>query len=133
MTSGEYFGCNRNSRRIILSNWQTVNEIIKVNPEPLEQPVVRQASTEDQLIALWLHGRSKGTKVVYAADSKQFLMLVSKPLHEITLGDLQSFADHLEQTKLRQRWDVIWPPLIEQNVLAFGCHAGLSGCHNVLL
>ena len=76
------------------------NEIVKVN-QPIEQEVVRQASTDSQLVALWLHGRSKGTQAVYAGDSKQFLDLLGKSLHEITLGDLQGFADYLEQHNLR--------------------------------
>src|ERR1035437_5185947 len=70
------------------------NEIIQVNPEPPDQPVVRQADSDEQLIGLWLHGRAKGTVVVYAAGYIEVLNFVTKPLHQITLGDLQAYADH---------------------------------------
>lgn len=74
------------------------NEIVKVNPEPV---VMRQADTDDQLVALWLHGRPRGTQVVYAAASTEFFGFIGRPLHQITLGDLQAYADHLEQQNLR--------------------------------
>lgn len=77
------------------------NEIVRVNTEPPGQPVIRQATTDEQLIGLWLHGRAKGTQVVYAAASKVFFDFVGKPLHQITLGDLQSFADSLDQRVFR--------------------------------
>jgi integrase/recombinase XerD len=66
-----------------------------------EQPVVRQADTDEQLVGLWLHGRSRGTQIVYAADSKKFLDQVAKPLHEVTLGDIQKFADDLGRQSLQ--------------------------------
>ena len=64
------------------------------------QPVVRQAQSDAQLIELWLHGRSRHTQRAYRADVQQFLERVEKPLHAVTLGDIQDFADHLEQTQL---------------------------------
>ena len=65
------------------------------------QPIVpRQAHTDAQLIELWLHGRSKHTQRAYRADVRQFLDRADKPLHDVTLGDIQEFADHLEQTQL---------------------------------
>jgi integrase/recombinase XerD len=55
----------------------------------------RQAETDQQLIELWLHGRSRHTQRAYRADAALFLGAVEKPLHRITLGDLQGFADQL--------------------------------------
>ena len=77
------------------------NPITKLDSVQPSEPVVRQADTDEQLLALWLHGRSKGTRTVYAAAAEEFLARVAKPLHQITLGDLQSFADRLEQQALR--------------------------------
>jgi len=74
------------------------NEIINLTPD---QPLTRQASSDEQLVGLWLHGRAAGTQVVYTAGSREFLNFVRKPLHQITLGDLQSYADHLGQLNHR--------------------------------
>lgn len=69
-----------------------------VPSEQAAQPVVRQAQTDAQLIELWLHGRSRHTLRAYRADVEQFLGMVEKALHDVTLGDIQGFADHLEQS-----------------------------------
>lgn len=71
----------------------TDNLPVPFNPNP---PVPRQAETDVQLIGLWLHGRSRHTQRGYLADTKTFLALVGKPLHQVTLGDIQAFADKLE-------------------------------------
>lgn len=75
-----------------------------------------QASTDQQLIALWLHGKSAHSKRAYMADIDKFFDYVGKPMfwfeeiwneksgefetvrREITLGDLQSFVDSLTGT-----------------------------------
>jgi integrase/recombinase XerD len=55
----------------------------------------RQAESDQQLIELWLHGRSRHTQRAYRADTERFLKAVGKPLHQITLGDLQEYAGQL--------------------------------------
>ena len=55
----------------------------------------RQAETDQQLIELWLHGRSRHTQRAYRRDADRFLRGVEKPLHRVTLGDLQGFANQL--------------------------------------
>jgi len=55
----------------------------------------RQAEGDSQLIALWLHGKSRHSQRAYRADVQRLLAAVQKPLAEITLGDLQRFADSL--------------------------------------
>lgn len=55
----------------------------------------RQADNDSQLIALWLHGRKAHTQRAYAADVQRLLAALQKPLAEITLSDLQGFADSL--------------------------------------
>jgi len=60
----------------------------------------RQADTDAQLLALWLHGRSNHTQRAYQADAAEFLSFVGKHLHGVTLGDVQAFADTLESDGL---------------------------------
>jgi integrase/recombinase XerD len=62
--------------------------------------IPKQAESDEQLISLWLHGRSKHTQRAYNADMVKFLKSVYKPFQKITLGDLQSFADELMQGDL---------------------------------
>jgi integrase/recombinase XerD len=55
----------------------------------------RQADNDAQLIELWLHGRSRHTITAYKPDVNRFLVQLGKPLHHVTLGDLQGYADTL--------------------------------------
>lgn len=48
------------------------------------------------LIQLWMHGRSRHTRRYYQADAQRFLVFVDKPLAQVTLADVQGFADALE-------------------------------------
>lgn len=62
-----------------------------------EQPVaLRQAETDAQLIAIWLHGRSIHTQRAYRADVGEFLGFVGRPLHQVRLADIQAFYDQLD-------------------------------------
>jgi integrase/recombinase XerD len=72
--------------------------LVPVTPTAL---VVRQQAESDQhLIELWLHGRSRHTQRAYRADAERFLGAVEKPLHRITLGDIQQFAGQLAESGL---------------------------------
>jgi integrase/recombinase XerD len=62
---------------------------------------VRQAQSDAQLIELWLHGRSRHTQRAYHADAERFIGSVPKTLHQITLADLQAFADRLASSELQ--------------------------------
>jgi integrase/recombinase XerD len=65
---------------------------------PPQSPIVRipqQADSDEQLIKLWLHGRSKHTIKGYTNDIKLFFQKVNKSLQTITLQDLQDYADYL--------------------------------------
>jgi site-specific recombinase XerD len=66
--------------------------VIADAPQPILE---RQAQTDQQLIALWLHGRSRHTQRAYRHDIDGFLSFVNQPLHGVTLGDVQLFADGL--------------------------------------
>lgn len=62
--------------------------------------VHRQAESDHHLIDLWLHGRSRHTQRAYRRDAERFLAAVEKPLHRITLGDIQQFAGQLVESDL---------------------------------
>jgi len=60
-----------------------------------QDAVASQASTDTQLVALWLHGRSVHTQRAYRGDVNRFQAFAGQPLRRVTLGDLQGFADSL--------------------------------------
>jgi len=51
------------------------------------------ASSDDQLVEIWLHGRPVHTQRAYRADVERFRSGAGKPLARVTLADLQQFAD----------------------------------------
>ena len=57
----------------------------------------QQADTDQHLRALWLHGRPASTQEAYGADIARFMAFVDKPLRSVTLGDVQVFADSLNE------------------------------------
>lgn len=59
-------------------------------PSPMpEQP------TDAQLVNLWLHGRGVNTADAYRMELRRFLAFVDKPVRQVTLADVQGFADSL--------------------------------------
>src|SRR5687768_1099322 len=55
---------------------------------------VRQADSDQQLLGLWLHGRSENTLEAYKRDIARFMgFLADKALAQVTLGDLQAYSD----------------------------------------
>jgi integrase/recombinase XerD len=69
------------------------------NTRPQLQPV-QQATSDEQLLGLWLHGRSLHTQRAYQRDIADFLHSVHTPLRNITLGQLQNYADELRSKEL---------------------------------
>lgn len=67
---------------------------------PVASGLTRQASTDAQLIELWLHGRSPATAKAYRGDVDRFIHAVGRPLHSVTLQDLQAYADGLADAEL---------------------------------
>ena len=59
--------------------------------------IPQQAESDEQLIQLWIHGRSKHTIKGYLNDIKLFREFTNKSLRMITLQDLQDFADRLNK------------------------------------
>lgn len=78
------------------SGLSNVSPVILRSPESSGQ-IVRQADSDEQLIALWLHGRPKHTQRAYQRDAKRFMAFADKPLRSVKLLDLQAFADHLAE------------------------------------
>lgn len=63
-----------------------------------------QAENDEQLILLWLHGRSEHTQRAYRADLRRLLrFLEGTPLHRVTLRDLQAFADAVDRLDLKPK------------------------------
>jgi integrase/recombinase XerD len=54
-------------------------------------------------LAMWLHGKSEKTQRAYRADMQRFYLFVGKPLPEVTLPDLQAYADSLADLKPTSR------------------------------
>ena len=54
-----------------------------------------QASSDEQLIGLWLHGRSGHTGRAYRRELAGFRAATGKPLSDVTLADLQDYSDKL--------------------------------------
>jgi len=68
-------------------------------PPPLPRPatvVPAQAHSDEHLVAFWLHVRSEATERAYAADLAAFFAHAQRPLHAVTLGDVQGFQDTLK-------------------------------------
>jgi integrase/recombinase XerD len=72
------------------------------HPQSVSAVPVRQAETDEQLIALWLHGRSKHTQRAYSADTQHFFIFTKKSLRQIKLADIQEFENSLAEQKLEQ-------------------------------
>jgi len=65
--------------------------------------VPRQAESDEQLIDLWLYGKSHHTLRAYESDVARFRQFVGKPLVQVTLGDLQAFVASLSGSDATQR------------------------------
>jgi site-specific recombinase XerD len=55
-------------------------------------------TTEEQLLALWLHGKSPATVRAYRADVAAFRALTGKPLRATYLSDVHRYVDSLAGT-----------------------------------
>jgi len=80
-----------------------------------------RASSDDQLIAIWLHGRSAHTQRAYRADIARFRAGAGKPLPAITLADLQNFADSLGDLAATSRYRAL---SAVKSLLGFGHQLG---------
>ena len=89
--------CRKELRRITHVEPHSA-DIVSKDADCRQLPVVRipqQADSDEQLIKLWLHGRSKHTIKGYMNDIKLFFQKNNKSLKTTTLQDLQNYADYL--------------------------------------
>jgi len=86
-----------------------------------EAPALPRAGSDDQLIAVWLHGRSAHTQRAYRSDIVRFQSRAGKPLSCVTLADLQSFADSLVDLAAASRYRIL---SAVKSLLAFGHRIG---------
>ena len=77
--------------------------------------------TDDQVVALWLYGRSIHTVRAYQADVGRFRALCAKPLPAVTLADLQAFAGLLEDLEPSSQYRTL---SAVKSLLAFGHRIG---------
>ena len=82
-----------------------------------DAPAAPQAASDDQLVAIWLHGRSVHTQRAYRADVARFRRGAGKPLPSVTLADLQAFADSLDALAAASRYRIL---SAIKSLLAFG-------------
>jgi integrase/recombinase XerD len=98
------------------------SEIVIAEVQPVVPTPSRQAETDQQLINLWLHGRSPQTQRAYRADAEHLLAYVSKSLSDVTLADLQEYADflglHLAPASRHRRLSAV------KSLLVFACRIG---------
>ena len=87
-------------------------------------PNAPEASSDDHLLELWLHERSPHTRRAYRADVAQFRGRAGKPLHAVTLTDLQEFANSLTEVSAATRYRTL---SAVKSVLAFGYRLGYLG------
>jgi integrase/recombinase XerD len=76
---------------------------------------------DQELIVVWLHGRSPHTQRAYRADIERFLGSMGKPLLDATLLDLQHFADSLADLAPASRYRTL---STVKSLLAFGHRMG---------
>jgi len=81
----------------------------------------QQASSDEQLLKLWLHGRSPNTQRAYGSDVSRFRSFVGKSLQAVTLAHLQDFADSLRALAPASQCRVLSSV---KSLLAFGHRIG---------
>jgi integrase/recombinase XerD len=89
------------------------------NVQVIAQADVTQADAA--FLALWLHGKSPRTRRAYTSDIVRFYSLVGRPLREVTLADLQAYADSLASMKATSRARAI---AAVKSALSFGVKSG---------
>jgi len=84
-------------------------------------PAAARGGFDGQLVELWLHGRSIHTQRAYRADVERFRAGAGKPLGQISLADLQQFADSLGNLAPASRYRTL---SAIKSLLAFGHRLG---------
>lgn len=69
--------------------------------QPTEPTLQVSPDNDRRLIDLWLHGRPQTTQRSYRTAVDRLTTHIRKPLHQMTLGDIQGFADSLDAAALQ--------------------------------
>src|ERR1035438_9909849 len=70
--------------------------VLAATQSPVAPTPIPPDTTEEQLIGLWLHGKSANTIRAYRRDIAAFRAFIGKPIRLAYLGDLQRYADALQ-------------------------------------
>jgi hypothetical protein len=89
---GVFYVCQ--SRRGLQLRRKSYAYRLPPNTRPFRSPSTPDA-TEEQLIGLWLQGKSANTVRAYRRDIAAFRTFIGKPIRLAYLGDLQRYADAL--------------------------------------
>jgi len=65
--------------------------MISVDSIPIAKSEVKSSDATERLIAMWLHGLSPQTQNQYRRTARRFLTFVNKPLHLVSLADIQGW------------------------------------------
>jgi integrase/recombinase XerD len=98
-----------------------MSEEIAVSRGLASLPEAPRADSDAQLLEIWLHGRSRHTQRAYRADVEHFLEWARRPLLQVTLADLQRFADALGDLAPSSRYRTL---SALKSLLAFGHRTG---------
>lgn len=71
-------------------------------PDASQNGIIAQSSTDEKLIAMWLHNRPSRTTEIYQKAVDKFAEFVQKPLQVVILEDLQGYASHLSGKGLKE-------------------------------
>lgn len=82
-------------------------------------------STDDQLLDLWLHGKSANTRRTYRREACWFLAFVEKSIFQVTLADVQAFATYLEKSSGLKPSSVARTLSAVKSLLSFGNKIGV--------
>lgn len=66
-----------------------------ISAETMTPTLIPAGSHDEQVLEMWLYGKASSTQRKYRQQVGRLLEYVGKPLREITLADLQSFAESL--------------------------------------
>ena len=83
---------------------------------------VKSSDATERLIAMWLHGQSPQTQDQYRRTARRFLAFVNKPLHLVSLADIQGWQlslDSLSSSSQRTALATI------KSLLSFGHKIGV--------
>lgn len=76
---------------IIVPKCRKMKGMISVNSTPNTKSEAKPSDATERLISMWLHGLSPQTQSCYRRTTRRFLSFVNKPLHLVSLADIQGW------------------------------------------